>query len=182
VKIGVFSDTHDRLETVAQAVDIFRARQVDGLVHCGDWVAPFTIEYFDQVCGEWRVPVHSVFGNNEGDIRRIIERSEKLKNPIMFTSKQTLEVEFEGRKIVVYHGQDKSIMAALIKCQEYDAVFTGHTHEPRNELLGKTLVLNPGSTAYVANSRIIDTASVAIYDPEKNEAEIVYLEPLNLGN
>ncbi|NTU47318.1 metallophosphoesterase [Candidatus Roizmanbacteria bacterium] len=175
MKIGVMSDTHDRLESLPFVVDEFIKQKVAAIVHCGDWVSPFTLEYFDQVRQELKVPVHSVYGNNEGDIARIIERNAGLKEPIHFTSKQTLELEFEGRRIVVYHGQDRVITEALIKSQLYDALFTGHTHIPRNEVQGKTLVLNPGSTSFTAKSRPIERASIAIYDTYSNTAEILYL-------
>lgn len=101
-------------------VEIFIKNNIEAIVHCGDWVSPFTLEYFDSICEDLRVPIHSVFGNNEGDVKRIIERNAKLENPIHFTSTQTLELQFDDRKIIVYHGQDKTITNAIIKSQIYD--------------------------------------------------------------
>jgi len=179
--VGVLSDTHDRLDSLKGAVEVFKNNKVELIVHCGDWVSPFTIEYFDFLCYDLKIPIYSVFGNNEGDIRRIIERNSKLKNPIIFTSKQTLEIQFNDKKVIVYHGQDSAITKAVIKSQNYDAFFTGHTHVPINKVEYKTLVLNPGSTSYTANSRIIDSASVAIYDSNTNSANLFFLnKPLNI--
>jgi uncharacterized protein len=172
MKIGVISDTHDRLENIIKAVQIFQKNGVSLIIHCGDWSCPFTLEFFDSQ-NITHIPIKSVFGNNEGDIKRIIERNAKLQTPIEFTSKQTLELTIENRKIVVYHGQDKVILNALISCQNYDAIFTGHTHDIRNEINGKTLILNPGTTSQSSHSKIINQSSVAIYDSSKNSAEII---------
>lgn len=66
-------------------------------------------------------------------------------------------------------------MDSLIDCQEYDVIFTGHTHSARNEVIGKTLVLNPGSVSYACEGKIIKEATVAIYDSSTNMAKIIYL-------
>lgn len=173
MKVGVISDTHDRLESLKKVIEIFQENQVEMIIHCGDWVSPFTLEYFDFISGNFRVPIKSIFGNNEGDIKRIIERNASLKNPIEFVPKEVFELEIGKRKIVVYHGQDKAILESLIGCGKYDAVFTGHNHQSRNEVINKTLVLNPGTTCFAAESRIIDESSVAIYDPDSNSAQII---------
>lgn len=76
--IGVLSDTHDRLDSLKLAIEVFKKNHVEEIVHCGDWISPFTLEYLDYITGDFKIPIQSVFGNNEGDIRRIIERNSKL--------------------------------------------------------------------------------------------------------
>jgi len=175
MKLGIISDTHDRLDSIAKALNIFKENKVNMIIHCGDWVSPFTLEFYDKHNQNPSIPTKSVFGNNEGDIKRIIERNAKLKNPIDFAPKIVFELKIGKRNIVVFHGHDKVILNALIESQKYDAVFTGHTHIPRNEYINNTLVLNPGSTAYVAQSRMIKKASVAVYDSISNRAKVIYL-------
>lgn len=170
--IGIISDTHDRLESILKATEIFKENKVEMIIHCGDWVSPFTLEFYDSN-SDIKIPINSVFGNNEGDIIRIIQRNNKLRNPIKFTSKQVLELDLDGKKAIVYHGHDKAVLESIIRSQIYDVVFTGHTHAKRNEMIDKTLVLNPGSTCFVRESKIIDQASVAIYDSKTNSAEII---------
>ncbi len=172
--IGIISDTHDRLETIARALDVFRKNDVKMIFHCGDWVAPFTIEYYDKQ-NITHIPTRSVFGNNEGDIKRILERNSNLKTPIEFAPKLVFDFNVDNRHIAIFHGHDKAILNSLIKCNCYDAVFTGHTHVVRNEYIGRTLVFNPGSTCYAANSSIIKQASVGIYNPKTNKAKIIYI-------
>jgi putative phosphoesterase len=174
MKIGVMSDTHDRLESLSKVIEIFKENDVGQIIHCGDWVSPLTLEYFDSISRNLNVPIKSVYGNNEGDIKNIIRRNNKLRNPVSFTFKDTIELNIQGRKVVVYHGDDKVILNALIKSGIYDAIFTGHTHAVRNEVAGKTLVLNPGATCFIAESKIIDKGSVAIYNSDTNSAEIIY--------
>lgn len=154
---------------------MFKTEQVELLVHCGDWVSPFTLEFFDANRDGLNVEVKSVFGNNEGDIQRILERNAKLNFPIAFSSKISFPFEVDGRKAIIFHGHDRTILQALIDCQTYDVIFTGHTHIVRNEVIEKTLVLNPGSLSYARESKIIDEASIAIYDTQTNSAEIILL-------
>ena len=39
--IGVIADTHDRLPAIDAALAVFRARNVDAVIHPGDIIAPF---------------------------------------------------------------------------------------------------------------------------------------------
>ena len=41
VKVGLISDTHDRLPTLHAALDVFRNRGIEVLLHPGDIIAPF---------------------------------------------------------------------------------------------------------------------------------------------
>jgi len=49
MKIGILSDTHDRLDTIEKVFHIFLDEKVEQIIHCGDWVSPFTIEFFDEM-------------------------------------------------------------------------------------------------------------------------------------
>lgn len=181
MKIGIISDTHDRLETINKAIEIFRAKNVNMIIHCGDWVSPFTLDYFDYVLDSFNVPVKSIFGNNEGDRERFEKRNAKLQHPVEF-HQSPFELEEDDQKFVVYHGDDKEKLQELIDSQKYDVVLTGHTHRSRNETVGKTLVINPGSTCFAAESRIISEASIAIYDATTNRAEIIKFTKKELQN
>jgi len=79
------------------------------------------------------------------------------------------------KRAIIYHGDEYELLDALISCQKYNLIFTGHTHSPRNKVVGKTLVINPGSTSYVCDGKIIDKATVAIYNSQTHTAEIISL-------
>jgi len=172
--VGIISDTHDNLLGLKKAIQIFKDNKIEILLHCGDWVSPFTLEFFDQEMKELNIPIKSVIGNNPGDIKRIIMNNSKMHNPIEWAKRNTLELNIDNKKCIIYHGHDHELLSALIDCQKYDIIFTGHTHNSRNEVIGKTLILNPGSTAYVSEGKIIDKASVAIYNSQTHKAEIIY--------
>jgi len=172
--VGIISDTHDNLAGLQKAIQIFKERKIEMLIHCGDWVSPFTLEFFDKEMKDLNVPIKSVVGNNPGDTKRTIMSNDKMQNPIEWPKTVTLLLDLDGKKTIVYHGDDYAILDALIDSQKYDIVLTGHTHTPRNEVIGKTLVLNPGSTSYACEGKIIEKASVAIYNSQTNKAEVVY--------
>lgn len=173
MRVGVISDTHDNLAGLKKALQIFRDNGVEMIIHCGDWVSPFTLEFFDNEMSGFSIPVKSVIGNNPGDIKRTMMSNSIMKNPIEWPKTVSLKLELDGKNAIVYHGDDRELLQILIDSQKYDAVFTGHTHAVRNEVIGKTLVLNPGTTCYASEGKIIEKASVAIYDSSTNQARIV---------
>ena len=67
MKIGVISDTHDHLTNISKAIKIFNERNIDVLIHCGDFVSPFTFRVFDDLIPSIKNNFYGVFGNNDGD-------------------------------------------------------------------------------------------------------------------
>lgn len=172
--IGIISDTHDNLPGLQKAIKILKEQNIEMLIHCGDWVSPFTLEFFDKEMKDLKIPVKSVVGNNPGDTKRTMLSNLNMKNPIEWAKTVMLILDIDGKKAVVYHGDDREILSTLIDSQKYDIVFTGHTHASRNEVIGKTLVINPGNTCYACEGEITEKASVAIYNSKTNKAEIIY--------
>jgi uncharacterized protein len=172
--VGIISDTHDNLSGLQKAIQILKEHKIEMLIHCGDWVSPFTLEFFDKQMTDLKIPIKSVVGNNPGDTKRTMMNNAKMQNPIEWAKKVMLVFEIESKKVVVYHGDDREILSTLIDSQKYDIVLTGHTHAARNEVIGKTLVINPGNTCYACEGKITDKASVAIYNSKTNKAEIIY--------
>jgi len=133
MRLGIVSDTHDNRNVVARAVEIFD-ESADAVVHCGDFVAPFSATPFDS---EFRF--FAVRGNNDGEWAlgtTIGEFGAYLG--------EMSELDFAGRSFAVYHGTSQPIVDALASCGEYDYVLHGHTHERRQARVGETVVLNPG--------------------------------------
>jgi putative phosphoesterase len=62
-RVAVIADSHDNLHTIRLAVPVINEWGADLVVHCGDYVAPFTAEPFREL----RAPFRGVFGNNDGD-------------------------------------------------------------------------------------------------------------------
>jgi uncharacterized protein len=169
--IGIISDTHDHADSILKAVGLFNKRNVDLVIHCGDWVSPFMPDF----CESLKVEIISVFGNNEGDLWRFLERKGQRKWNIQF-NRISVECELDGRNIIAYHGDSKPLLAGLIDSQKYDVVFSGHTHAALVERCGKTLHVNPGSPCGIAESKAGAPKTIAFYDTQKDRAEIVALD------
>lgn len=128
--IGIISDTHDYLPGLHQAIQLFKENKIEMLIHCGDWVSPFILEFFDEEMGELAIPVKSVVGNNPGDIKRTLMANSQMHHQIEWPKTITIKLDIGDKKTIVYHGDDYELLNALIDCQKYDIIFTGHTHSP----------------------------------------------------
>jgi uncharacterized protein len=164
MKIGVLSDTHDQGELIQKAVKQFNAENVAWVFHCGDWVSPFILHFFQGL----KAPLRGVFGNNDGDKFRHLAFKNKWGIDLEYEDR-FLEVELDKRSIAVFHGDYSGIVDALVTCGKYDVVFHRHTHQKVNQYHGKTLSLNPGSLMQ-ETSQNVKGASIAIYDTETHKA------------
>jgi hypothetical protein len=140
MKLGVFSDSHDHLPNIQKVIEIYLSEKVDKIVHCGDLVAPFIRRSLTGLEGK-KIETIGVYGNNDGERTNL----NRILAPLMEIKGNFHEMGWSGQKIAVYHGSDPHLLNAIIK-SEYDLVLTGHTHTVRVEMVGKTLVVNPGET------------------------------------
>lgn len=156
--VGIISDTHENTRLVVRAVEILKQRAPALIVHCGDIVSPTTVERFAGL------PMRFVFGNND------FERSglKKTCRDLGFHQiDDTLSFTHAAKSFFVYHGTSLRTLNEAIDSQQYDYVLHGHTHEQRDELLGRTRVINPGAL-YSA-----ERYSVAFLVPETGTVEFV---------
>jgi len=158
MKIGIISDTHDRIETTGKAIGIIEERGAKVLIHCGDFCAPFIMNEMSKFKGE----VHCVFGNID-DRFLTPRRAESLG--IKFHG-DIAELEFDGKKIAVNHYPN--IAEGLASTGEYDLVLYGHNHIADKKKLGNTWLVNPGEIMGRKGE-----ITLAIYDTESNEIEHV---------
>lgn len=172
MKIGILSDTHDNIRSIAKAMEIFKLANATTIVHCGDWVAPFAVETVGTLAYQRHVPVYGVLGNNAGDFENVFARNTTLPQPIHLTKNEYLELPLATKKLVIQHGHNLEMLKHLTTQGTYDVVFTGHTHIPLVEKNGHTLVINPGATCFVVDGQPIDEASVAVLDTQTMTAKI----------
>lgn len=157
MKIGVISDTHDRLPTFRRAVAMFKNLGVEAIFHAGDYVAPFAAELI--VPDKLSVPLYCVYGNNDGE--RV-----GLKKLLPDIVDGPLRVELGGKTIVMHHFIDWLKPADLAGA---DVVITGHTHEVVNETRNGVLFINPGECCGWVNDR----CTVMLLDLEAMKADVV---------
>lgn len=154
--IGLISDSHDHVPHIEQAVEIFKNREVDRVLHAGDFCSPFTIPPFDGL------PLQGVFGNNDGDHYLLLQKFEAIGAEHLGTFG---DLAIDGLKIALYHGTDAPITAALEQCGIYDIVVSGHTHEKKAEQVNGTLAINPGTAhgfGEGATVALLDTAALEV--------------------
>lgn len=157
MKIGVLSDTHDRLSTFRRAVAMFRHLKVDAIIHAGDFIAPFAAKVVAPEVLD--IPFHCVYGNNDGERKG-------LKAILPNIQDGPLRLSLGGKTIVVHHFIDWLKPADLAGA---DVVITGHTHEVVNETRNGKLLLNPGECC----GWVHDRCTVAILDLDTVKAQIV---------
>ena len=157
MKIGILSDTHDRLPTLRRAIAMFERLKVDAIFHAGDYVSPFAAELISPE--QLSIPLHCVYGNNDGDHAML-----KMKLPNVTGGPIT--VAMNGRNVLLHHFVDSLKPADIAKA---DVVITGHTHEVVNETRDGKLFVNPGECC----GWTTDRCTAAMLDLETLKAEII---------
>ena len=155
------ADTHDRIEAVEKAIELFNSREVEHVLHAGDLVSPFVVPCFSKL----RAKLHYVWGNNEGD-RKGIEA--KLSELGIKPLGSFAVIRLNGRRIALLHGSGEELVELCVNSGSFDLVVRGHTHHAEIKP-GKTMCVNPGEVCgYLSGKR-----TVAIVDLDRMEAEIV---------
>lgn len=165
MKIAVLSDTHDHIWNTEKVLKQIKNSKVKVIFHLGDIVAPF----MSKLLSKANLPTYICLGNNDEDQIGLMQFSSKKFTWIPLL-KEFGEVTLGGKKIAFCHYP--KLAQLLAESGEYDAVFYGHTHTPRNERINKTLLLNPGAVCGILNGKP-SCASYAIYDTTTNSAKII---------
>lgn len=156
--IGIVSDTHEDVRMIVKAVALFKSRSPALVIHCGDIISPPVLERFAGL------PLKLVFGNNDGERSGLKKKCAELG----FTEIQdTLTFEFAEKSFFVNHGTSAKVIDDAVATQRYDYVLHGHTHEPRDEVVGRTRIVNPGALFSA------ETLTVAFLEPKTGAVEFV---------
>jgi putative phosphoesterase len=163
VLIGVVSDTHDNLPMVEKAIKRLNQEKVEVVLHAGDYVAPFVIPKFKEL----NAKLIGVFGNNDGDHELLKKRFSETEN--CEVRGRFAEIDVDGFKIALLHGDETELLNALINHGNFDAIVHGHSHANVTRKNGKTLIVNPGEVCGYLTGK----ATIALLDTEKREARII---------
>ena len=121
-----------------KALQLFRDEGITSLVHCGDMVNGTTAK---QMSG---FDIIYVNGNMDDSAEAVNDALWKLNS-----NNKTPGAFFSGKlgmvKIGVTHGHLPGKLEQLIRSGRHTFVLTGHTHRKRDEIVGKTRVINPGA-------------------------------------
>lgn len=162
MKIGVISDTHDDIFSVKKFVQVFKDKGIEDVIHLGDFVAPPTVKLFQDF------KLVGVFGNNDGYAFGLMNVFHEIGAKMMGDFG---EIEIDGLKIALYHGEFKQISEALAQSGQYDVVFTGHFHRFERKQFKKTLLLSPGSAHAVFSND--EGPAAAVFDSQKKTFTMV---------
>lgn len=138
MRLGIVADTHDNVTAIEACVATFAAQDVATVIHCGDFIAPPVIGYFDGA------PLHGVLGNNDGE-RDGLEAAFRDLDPGSELHGRFADLIFDDARIAVLHGEDKEEVIGLAEAGTYDYVLYGHHHETDHREIGDTTVVNPGA-------------------------------------
>ena len=127
ILIGVIADTHGLYDPAIRR----HFRHVVHILHAGDIGKRSVIEQLEEIA-----PVTAVSGNVDDGEQRAFP-SEAM-------------IELAGRRIAIRHilyegGKLTKDGRAFLDRERPDICVFGHTHQPKIEWFGKTLLFNPGS-------------------------------------
>ncbi len=160
--LGLMSDSHDNIQGIKDALDIFSKRNVKVVMHAGDMVGSGNCYIF-----EGRdMKLWLVYGNNDGDRVGLKREFERVGGEYLGDFG---EIEIDGLKIAMLHGTDEPMVNAVVSSQIYDVVVRGHNHRAEATRNGKTLLINPGEIW----GHFTGMRSIAIMDTSSLKTEIV---------
>lgn len=156
MRIGILSDTHDRLARTQAAVRLLRDAGAEALIHCGDLTGPPIVA----ACAV--LPAYFVFGNNDAD--GVPELRQAMAAAGATCLGWSEEVILAGKRIAVAHGHMSYDIRRLLAARP-DYLLTGHSHIPMDRQEGPTRRINPGAL-YRASAY-----TVALLDLEKDKLQ-----------
>ena len=127
MRVLAVSDTHDNILAVKAILDIIRSERPEVILHCGDYISPFTIR---MLCGH-NTTILGVWGNNDGDKQTILDI---IMGEGFTIDSQPREIMLDGTRVLLIHGwknpeKTKKIVHAIARGGKYDIVLYGHTHQ-----------------------------------------------------
>ena len=139
-------------------VEFAKTSRFDAILHCGDYVAPFTAKIFF----ESGIPFYGVIGNCDGEISGLRRVTEGMIDHIM------LSIRLGERDIIIQH---RPFHEEQLLHKENTLFLYGHTHRSAITRKGNNLVVNPGELCGVVSG----TKSFATIDLDTLDTEIEIL-------
>lgn len=174
MKIGIISDTHDKLPAIESALAYFHSQHVAMIVHCGDWKSLDTMKHFAVLAAKLSLPVRGVLGNNDIETHAFMQYAADAPGDFAIEALE-MRLTVQDVSIAIHHGHHKPTLRNIIVDEQADIVLLGHTHKPKIEMIQNKLVINPGSTAFAIPRSKTWVASVVVLEVNSKSATIHYL-------
>ena len=148
MKVCIVSDSHDNRPLLQAAVAEAKALGAEAVLHCGDVVAPSTLNVLKQ----FELPIHVIHGNNTGDLYMMSRIAAKPGSTVQFYG-QDAGIDLAGRRIFLVHYPHYA--KALATTGDWDLVCCGHDHKADiaaiDNIKGETtMMVNPGTVGGIA--------------------------------
>ncbi|MDG1892254.1 MAG: YfcE family phosphodiesterase [Verrucomicrobiota bacterium] len=162
MKIAIISDIHDQLTQLERALQA--SQHTDALLCCGDLCSPFVIEALGKT---YSMPIHIVFGNNDGDLFRITQKSQGFSH--LHLHGELAELELGGVRFGMQHFDN--IARLLAASGHFDVVCFGHNHRFELSRVEACQLINPGEV----HGGLSGQSTMVVYDTEARMAEKIKL-------
>lgn len=137
MKILIISDSHDNIANLQKALSLGKKEKASILLHCGDIASAKTLKF---IAENFAGKTFAIFGNADNEKEKILKLASIQKQIKIFA--ETAEIKIDGLKIAANHYPAQA--KKLAQGQNYDFVFYGHAHRPWVEIVGQTVMANPG--------------------------------------
>jgi putative phosphoesterase len=151
MKIGIFSDTHTKLNLAEETLRFLLQEGAEFIIHAGDIVLPATLELL-QNCG---VRYIAVFGNNDAHLLEYQNHYNLVREPYYF---KLADTKFKLMHLPLYMSNDAEV------------IIFGHTHQFEVLFREGSLYLNPGEVC----AREKPYSQAVILDVESKEFIVNY--------
>lgn len=163
MRIGLMSDTHDRVPAIDALLREMMAREVSVVLHAGDFCSPFSLKPFQ----DHNIAMAGVFGRNDGDHEGLRAAAATGMGQELFESPHGMSMS--DNKILIVHDigdvVERSVLAHAV-------VVHGHTHLQEMKTRNNTLIVNPGE----ACGWLYGSPSAAILDLDSKQVEFIKLD------
>jgi len=161
--LGIMADSHDNQSMLTAAVGLMKEREIDYLLHAGDFIAPFSVPILKESRAK---KIYGVYGNNDGEKEGLKNKFAEIGGSL---EKPPYRFDLDNKKIMMMH--EPFYLADAREKEELDIVIYGHTHNLHVEQLRNKLILNPGELCgYLTGRR-----TLIILDTEHLEPEVIDL-------
>jgi len=162
MRVGILSDTHDRVPAIAELVQRLIGGGASLLMHAGDHCSPFSLVPVNDA----NIPMLGVFGRNDGDPEGLAAVAAQGVGTELYESPHSFEVS--GKQILLVHDLGDISHRSV---EQHQFVIHGSTHQVEMKTRGETLLLNPGE----ACGWIYGSCTAALLDLDTREVEIIKL-------
>jgi putative phosphoesterase len=136
MRIGLLSDTHDRVPAVRELLDQMIAGGVSIVMHAGDYCSPFTLQPFHDLS----IPLLGVFGRNDGD-HDALQAAAKSGYGATELYESPHSFDLGGKSALLIHDLADVHQRSI---DGHEVVVHGFTHIPEMISRGDSLLVNPG--------------------------------------